>query len=158
MIELPMAALSFERRVVALALFRELHLDNMVILQLPTDTEAALNRLVGFINREILVHRIKFLAVLAPPSRLGDRIVEMHSAATAAIRAGQVPSVEVPEEHLLEAYAHPGLTRRAQLRAVGRTIWPSLNDAQATNAAVDAAILGLHVQTERLFKLYEEAI
>jgi hypothetical protein len=157
MIELPIATLSFERRVAAFALFRELHLDDIVLLRLPTDTDAALNRLAGFVNREITHNKIQFLALATPPSRLGDRITEMHSVAVEVLRGAKIPFIEVAEETLLEAYANPGLTRRDQLRAIGRTIWPSLNSAQATNSSVDAALLGLHVQIERLFSLYEVA-
>jgi hypothetical protein len=46
---------------------------------------------------------------------------------------------------------NPPLKSRSQLREVATAIWPILAGTHAKLFIQDAAILGLHVQTERLF-------
>lgn len=58
-----------------------------------------------------------------------------------------VPVWKVTDEQLLEAYASPGLTQKHDLRLIARSFWP---DVANKLPALDAVLLSLYVQTERL--------
>ena len=59
-----------------------------------------------------------------------------------------IPVWKVTDKELLEAYATPALTQKHDLRLIARSLWPHVAKEQLP--ALDAAIIGLYVQTERL--------
>jgi hypothetical protein len=58
---------------------------------------------------------------------------------------------EIPKPVLLEGCGHPALKTRAEHREIATKVWPVLAGTHAKVFIQDAAVLGLHVQTERLF-------
>jgi len=64
-----------------------------------------------------------------------------------------LPLWEIPKTVLLEGCGHPPLKYRTPLREIATSIWPILAGTHAKVFIQDAAILGLHVQTERLFAI-----
>jgi hypothetical protein len=75
----------------------------------------------------------------------------LHDAICGALRQFILPIWEIPRTALLEAYGHPPLKSRRELRQIATTIWPVLAGTHAKVFIQDAAVLGLYVQTERLF-------
>jgi hypothetical protein len=157
MIDTTLAALSIERRTAALALFTNSRLDGITIRHLPAEPSKALHSLAGFLNSAMDLRHIQFIAVAQPLPTSSLRTEMLHRTAIDAIRAAGIPLLEVPDEQLFASYAHPPLQRREQLRRIARSMWPSLNSARATHSSQDAALLGLHVQIERLFAFHEVA-
>ena len=58
---------------------------------------------------------------------------------------------EVPKVELFEAWAHPPLKSRKQLRSIVTTVWPLLAGTGRNLFIQDALALGMYVQTERQF-------
>lgn len=75
----------------------------------------------------------------------------LHNAVNQTFRERSLPIWEIPKAALLEGCGYPALISRPQLRDVAISIWPILSGVHARLFIQDAAILGLHVQTERLF-------
>lgn len=158
MIEITLAALSIERRTVALALFTNCRLDEIAVRHVPSELTKASHSVTGFLNSTFDLQHINFMVLAQPAANFSRRAEILHQTAIDTIRAAGIPLLEVPEEQLLDSYAHPALRRREQLRRIARSIWPSLNNARATHSAQDAALLGLHTQVERLFAFCEAAL
>jgi hypothetical protein len=156
--ELTLAALSIDRRTAALALFNGLCLEDMLLRSLPADQDAAVNTLIGFLNRSIDRYKIEFVGLRSLNDKSSSRIKSLHTAALSVLRNTSLPLEQVDEKNLLESFGHPPLRSRDHLRKVGRNIWPALNDSHATNSAVDAAVLGLHVQVERLLTIHSQQL
>ena len=150
-----LAAISIERRAVCLTLFRQVQLEDVLVRQLPADEVRATNAVIGFLNQVIEREQVGYVAFIKPPGSVSSRYRQFYSASVQVIRAKGIPCIEIPESDLFSAYGYPTLKRRDQLRKIGRTIWPSLNSQTVTRASVDAAVLGLYVQVERLLKIYE---
>ncbi len=152
---LTLAAISIERRAVCFTLFQQVQLEDVLVRQLPADEAKAISAVTGFLNQVIEREQVGYFAFIKPPKSASSRYRQFYSASIQAIRAKGVPCIEIPESDLFFAYSYPPLKRRDQLRKVGRMIWPSLNSQRATRASVDAAVLGLYVQVERLLNIYE---
>jgi hypothetical protein len=153
-----LAAFSVERRIAAAILFRGSQLEGSRHRHLPLDDSKASDTIREFARRTLEHHDPEFVAVSRPlTKKTGNRIHSFCEAIKEIASSLGIPVVEVDDLALMCAYGHPPLTRKEQVRYIGRTIWPSLNDAKSKNAAVDAATTGLYVQTERLFSMHEEA-
>jgi hypothetical protein len=64
------------------------------------------------------------------------------------LREQGIPVWKVTDKELLEAYATPVLTQKHDLRSIAHSLWPQV--AKEQMPALDAALMGLYVQTERL--------
>ena len=153
-----LAAFSIERRMAAVVLFRGSQLEGTRHRHLPPDTSKSSDTVREFARRTLEHHDPEFVAISCPSTKkIGNRIRTSCEVIKEIASGLGIPVVEVDDMTLMCAYGHPPLTRKEHVRRVGRTIWPTLNDAKATKAAVDAALIGLYVQTERLFSMHEEA-
>jgi hypothetical protein len=75
----------------------------------------------------------------------------LHDGICAAVRDRLLSVWQIPRIAVLEGCGQPALKTRAQLREIATSIWPILAGTHAKVFIQDAAILGLHVQIERLF-------
>jgi len=150
-----LAALSIERRTLSLALFTDNHLDEMVVRHLPVELKKASSSVVGFLNSSFDSRHIEFIALLQPHVPKSLRAELLYRSAIEAIRFAGIPLIEVGEKQLLDSYACKPLRRKEQLRRIARTIWPSLNTARASHSSLDAALVGLYTQVDRLFTARE---
>ena len=75
----------------------------------------------------------------------------LHDGICEVLRDRILPLWEIPKTAVLEGCGYPALKSRRQLRDVATGIWPILEGTHAKVFIQDAAILGLHVQTERQF-------
>jgi hypothetical protein len=155
MTEQKLAALAVERRTVAIAFFRNSHIEDLLIRHLPADLPRALISLSVVLNQVFERNSIEYFAFARLPEIASERQKQLSVLCIEQARAVGVPFVEVSEADIFAAYGFPALQRREQVRMVGKTIWPSLDSKAATRSAVDAALLGLYAQIERLFGFYE---
>jgi len=149
-----LAAFSAERRIAAVSLFRGTHLENTLLRHLPLDSAKATGSVRELVTRALEHHRPEFVAISCPASKAGDRIRAFCEVVKEIASELGVSAIEVDDTALRAAYGYPPLVRKEHLRRAGRTIWPGLNDAKSKRAAVDAAVTGLYVQTERLFSIH----
>src|SRR5262249_51092788 len=139
-----------ERRTVAAAIFHGEQLEFTDSRQLSSDNGRALASSVAFVRW--LIHRFPVESVAIEPVPAGEsqrRI--LHDGISEALRNEALPIWEVPQAALLEGYGHPAPRSRAALRQIAVSIWPVLAGTHAKMFIQDAAVLGLHVQIERLF-------
>jgi hypothetical protein len=150
-----LAAFSAERRIAAVGLFRGTQLEDTRLRHLPIDNSKALGSVRELVLRTLEQHSPDFVAISYPSAKAGDRIRAFCEAVKEIASSLGIPAVEVDDATLMYAYGHPPLKRKEHIRRAGRAIWPGLNDINSQRAAVDAALTGLYIQTERLFSLHE---
>jgi hypothetical protein len=147
-----LAAVAVQRRSIAIALFRRTHLEEVLVRQLPTEAIKAGNSLVGFLRQVLERHPIEVAAFEVADDE-GTRIHQYLQQVEDILRPAGVPLFKIPQQELFRSFAVSPLRRKDPLRRIVRSIWPILNSQEFGHAALDAAALGLHVQTERLFTI-----
>jgi hypothetical protein len=140
-----------ERRSIAVAVFNGDQLDFTRVRQLSSVPARAESSAIGFINWIVQNFRIESAAVeVAAISETLRRSV-LTDIVIGALRSNSLPVWQLSKRELFEAFGNPPLRSRKQLRCVILSIWPVLTGGNGKNQALDAAALGLMVQTERLF-------
>jgi len=140
-----------ERRAVAAAVFRGDHLEYTDARQLSSDREKALSSAVGFVAWMLERFPVESAALEAIQNGHEIQRRVLHDAICQTLRDRMLPMWDIPKPVLLEGCGHPALRSRAQLREIATAIWPILAGTHAKVFVQDAAVLGLHVQIERLF-------
>jgi hypothetical protein len=144
-------SIRIERRTVAAAIFYGGHLEYSDSRQLSSAHNKAEASAVGFIDWLLGRFPVEFATLESIFNGHDIQRRVLHDAICRKLRERALSIWEVPRMELLEACGHPPLKSRAQLREVATAIWPILDGTHAKLFIQDAAILGLHVQTERLF-------
>lgn len=150
-----LAAITIDRRTVALAVFEDLRITFAKTRYLSSDLHPAEKTVLDFINSYLERFSVDAVAVETTPGAAQIRSARLRAAVIAEIRKSGTPIWEVRIESLLSAFGHPPLRYRLNLRRVVSTIWPTLNERRLGGIAQDAAALGLYAQTERLLSLHE---
>lgn len=148
-----MISIRIERRAVAAAVLRGEQLEYADSRQLSSIHDKALVSAVGFVNWMLARFTVDSAVLEAIPSGYEFQRRMLHDAICRELRDRALPIWEIPKPVLLEACGYPALKSRPQLRAVATSIWPILEGAHGKVFVQDAAILGLHAQTERHFIL-----
>jgi hypothetical protein len=144
-------AIRIERRTVAAAFFRGEHLEYTDARQLSSAHDKALASAVGFINWLLGRFPAESAALELIPNGYDFQRRVLHNAICQTLRDRMLPLWEIPKAVLFEGSGYPPPKSRAQLREVAKAIWPILEGTHAKVFIQDAAVLGLHVQIERLF-------
>ena len=152
MLNLTLAAVAIQRRSVAIALFRQTHLEEVLVRRLSSNRTRARNSLIGFVRQVIERHQVQ-LTVFEIANKESERIRALSNGAQEICRSKGVPITRIPEQELFQSFAVPALRRRDPLRKIARSLWPILNSPSFGHASLDAAALGLCAQTKRLFAL-----
>ena len=155
--EFTLAAFSAEKRVAAVAIFNSTKLEDIQLRHVPPDISKAAGSVREIVTRTFEQYRPAFLAISCPSQKAGTRIRVLCDVVKSVANDFGIPLIEVNDCTLRQAYGYPALIRKEQVRKAARTIWPSLADAKSKRAVLDAATVGLFVQSERLFSLYGEA-
>jgi hypothetical protein len=140
-----------ERRAVAGAVFRGDHLEYADSRQLSSAHDKAQVSAVGFVNWMLARFPVESAVLEAIPSGYEFQRRAIHEAICQTLRDRILPIWQIPKPLLLEGCGYPALKSRQQLRAVATSIWPVLEGTHGKVFVQDAAILGLHTQTERHF-------
>lgn len=152
MLNLTLAAVAIQRRAVAIALFRQTHLEEVLVRQLSTDQTKARSTLIGFVRQVVERHQFQ-LAVFELAGKQSERIQILRKDAEEICRSEGIPITAIVEQKLFRSFATPALRRKDPLRKIARSLWPILNSPRFGHASLDAAALGLHAQVERLFNI-----
>jgi hypothetical protein len=144
-------AIRVERRAIAAAIFHGEHLEYTQVRQLSSSREKALASAIGFVNWLLDSFAVESAALEAILN--GDEIQRQILSDTIqrVLRERVLPIWQIPKTQVFEAFGHPPLRSRKELREAITTIWPVLAGTKGKSFIQDAAALGLYVQTERLF-------
>lgn len=142
-----LAAFKIFRRKATVAIFSNRNLDFVDLLTLPNDPKKAQDTLTRFVGwtLENFHPEISALAIDEEDEQIQAAMLSKF-AETLLLDRG-IPVWKVTDKDLLKAYASPDLTQKHDLRLIANAIWP---DVVGKLPALDAALIGLFVQTERL--------
>lgn len=144
-------ALKIERRSIAAAVLAGRTLEHAQVRQLSSVAEKAEATTVGFVHWLLHTFDVGSAALEVVPTGQEIRRELLSRAAVAVLRQAGVPLWEASRSELPSAFGAPALKSRSELRQAIVSIWPTLLDQDRHEEALDAAALGLYVQTERLF-------
>jgi len=144
-------SIRIERRTIGITVFHGERLEYVDSRQLSSDNEKAVASAAGFVRWILARFSIESAALEAIVNGHEIQRRALHDAIAAALRERMLPIWEIPRPVLLASFGHPPLRSRLELRGIATTIWPVLAGTNAKLFIQDAALLGLHVQTERLF-------
>jgi hypothetical protein len=143
-----LAAFKTFRRSATAAIFSNRGLEFIDIKHLSNDPARAtetLNRFVGWILESF---HPELSALGTDEEDKKPRTAMLAGAVESLLRQQGTPIWKVTDEELLESFADPPLTQKHELRQIARSLWPQV--AQEQLPGLDAALIGLYVQTERL--------
>jgi hypothetical protein len=145
------AAFKCERRSIAVAAYVGDRLDYTQVRQLSSTEDRASASVVGFVNFVVTNLEIESAAVELSTAGAEVRRSQLTDTIIQTVRENSLPIWNVSKRELLEAFGHPALKSRKELRAVVRSIWPALGAGNGKNQILDAAAVGMFVQIERQF-------
>ncbi len=154
-----LAAIRIDRRAVAVAILNGEHLHHTDACQLSSSPEKALDSAVGFITRRVL-DKFDFESAaleIIPNCHEVQRAI-LHRATVRALGAKAIGILETSKDELFQAFGHPPLRSRKELREIMSQIYPALDQEPGAPWIHDAAALGLYVQTERLFNSINQTL
>jgi hypothetical protein len=154
MIQKQFVALAIGRRSIAAAVFNGTKLEFWQVRSLQANAESAGNAVTAFLNWIISAFEIESAVLEELPQELQTRNAFLSRLAENQMRDHGIPVFKASEEDLLDAYGEPPLRTRAELRRRAATMFPQLNNPPAQKELLDAAVLGLYYQTERLLSDY----
>jgi hypothetical protein len=143
-----LAAFKVFRRSATAAIFSNRGLEFIDIKHLsndPAKATEALNRFVGWILESF---RPELSALGTDEDDNKPRTAMLTGIVESLLRRQGIPIWKVTDKELLDSFANPALTQKHDLRQIARSLWPQV--AQEQIPALDAALIGLYVQTERL--------
>jgi hypothetical protein len=148
---LQLVAIKIERRSLAVALFIGTHLDYTHVHNLPSDRGKAETSAMGLVRWLRATFNVGSAAIEEVQNGELRRVV-LGKPILEAFREQGIPAWQIEKAVLFSAFAHPPLKNRKELRETAMTIWPVLNARNISPSVLDAAALGLYIQTERLFQ------
>jgi hypothetical protein len=136
---------------VAVAVFDGNHLMHAQARQLSASPGKAISSAVGFIERIMRQFDVKSAVIEAIPNGHEHHRKALQQAIVGALADDESNAGEVSKATLLEAFAHPPVTSRKELKVIAARIWPILEEQSGGPWTHDAAMLGLYVQIEMVF-------
>lgn len=146
-----LAAIRTGRRSLAVAVFEGTHLDYTQTRHLASDHQKAEESAVGFVRWVLEKLEVETAVLEHVPEEDDSRRAVLSGLVLQTLRSAGVSVWEVGKGELFGAYAIPPLKTRKELRAICASFWPILIERRDAALCLDAAALGLHVATERLF-------
>lgn len=111
----------------------------------PNSAGETINRFVGWILESF---KPELVALGTDEDDNKPRTAMLTSIVESRLHEQGIPVWKVSDTELLEAYAIPALRQKHELRNIARSLWPQVAKEQLP--ALDAALIGLYIQTERL--------
>lgn len=140
------------RDAIALAVFSGQELECWKIRTLPNNEEKARASVLAFVRWATATFR--FRAAGLESGNLGSRRKELlRQEIHHALREQGVPIVTATPEQLYRAFRHPLLKKRGEMRRIVATIFPQLQAYRSDLPLLDAAALGLYLETEHLLAI-----
>jgi hypothetical protein len=150
-------AIHIERRTVGVAVFADTQLEHTETRNVSSNQSVAEKTLVEFVRRKLVQFETDRVVLQVLPVDATARARTMNAALIESLREAAASIWHVPESALLSSFGIPALTTRHQLHQTVTEIWPSLKNLKSGRAALGAAALGLHFQTERILFLAKQS-
>lgn len=141
-------AVNVERRSVAAAFFIGTELDYAQNHNLPSHADKAESSAIGFLNLMLANLKVECAAMEELNASFDTQRMHLSAALHAEFQRRALPIWMVDGHELLASFGHPHPRSHVEVRTAVRAICPLLGPNEAI---LDAAALGLYVQTERLF-------
>jgi len=142
-----LAAFKIFRRKATVAIFSNRNLDFVDLLTLPNDPAKAKDTLTRFVGWTVENLHPEISAIGFDEDDEPVQAAMLSKFAENLLLDRGIPVWKVADNDLLKAYGTPALTQKHDLRVIANSIWP---DVVRKLPALDAALVGLFVQTERL--------
>jgi hypothetical protein len=145
------AAFGISRDAVALAVFSGQELECWKVRSLPTDGQKASNSAGAFARWVVETMRPGAAGVECGPTTARRDALrdQLHS----VLKEYGIPILAAGPEELFAAFRNPPLRKRGDLRRIVLTIFPQIQGQQVDLPLLDAAALGLLLQTRRLLAI-----
>lgn len=144
-------AIRITRRTAAIVVFVDEQIDFVQIHQLSSDPAKAQPSIIGFVRRFATLFDIDSVAVEVVDPPTPTRRVALTRTVVKVFRSDGIPVRECTKHELFDAYAHPPLRTRKELRGILKSFWPALDQGTQSLLLLDATALGLYVQMQRSF-------
>jgi len=154
MIQNQFVSFSIGRRSIAAAVFKGAKLEFWQTRSFQSTAEGAGNAVTAFFNWIVSAFEIESAVLEELPQELQTRNAFLSRLVEDHMREHGIPIFKASEEDLLGAYGEPPLRTRAELRRRAVAMFPQLTNPPAQKELLDAAVLGLYYQTERLLSDY----
>jgi hypothetical protein len=142
-------SLAIGRRQIALALFSGQELECWQLRNLPNNVEQAKVTVAAFVRRAI--SHFDFGSAAIQSGSLGTaRKDQLLQVICEVLREQGIPILTASENELFAAFRHPIIVKRGDLRKIVRSVFPQLGGEQDCQPLLDAAALGLYLETERV--------
>jgi hypothetical protein len=148
-----LAAVRIGRRTVAVAVFVGTHLEHSEVVRLSSDLGAALQRVPAIVQRILDQFEVATVAIESPLPNSERRAAKFQEALVAQMRNIAVAIWPVTFADLCQHSSFPPVKTRHALRQIASKIWPVLGDGLRGKLGCDTALLGLHVQVERVLSV-----
>src|SRR5258708_5776762 len=154
-----LAAIRIDRRVVAVAILDGDHLHFADARQLSSSPDKALASTVSFITRRVM-EKFQFESAALEIIPNGHEVQRalLHQATIRTLGAKAIGILEISKRDLLGAFGNPSPRFRKEVRQIASQIYPVLDEESGGPWTHDAALLGLYVQTERLFNSINQSL
>lgn len=143
-----LAAFKVFRRSATAAIFSNRGLEFIDIKHLSNDPAKATESLNRFVAWILESFRPELSAFGTDEEDKKPRTAMLTGVVESLLRDRGIPIWKVTDKELLDSFATPALTQKHELRQIARSLWPQVGQEQLP--ALDAALIGLYVQTERL--------
>lgn len=145
-------AIKVERRCIAVAVFVGIRLDFHGMRTLGAQPEKADSSAIGFLRWVMSSFDVESATMERMTNGDEIRRAVLNHAVINTLRDSGLPIWEVSKRDLLDGYGHPPLGSRLDLRqSAQRILWSMFNTDTPHCQELDAAAVGLYVQTERQF-------
>lgn len=143
-----LAAFKIFRRSATVAIFSGQNLDFVDVRHLSNIPKVAAETLERFIDWIVQNFQPSTAALASDEDEGHSRAQLLTGAAEGRLLQSGIPVWKVTDAELLQSYAFPALTQKQDLRRIARAMWGYV--AEQHVPALDAALIGLYVQVERL--------
>jgi hypothetical protein len=144
-----LAAFKIFRRSATATIFSNRGLEFIDIKHLSNDPAKATETLNRFVAWILESFRPELSALGTDEEDNKPRTAMLTSIVEGLLRQHGIPIWRVADKDLLDSFATPALTQKHELRQIARSLWPQVVTEEQI-PALDAALIGLYVQTERL--------
>jgi hypothetical protein len=151
-----LAAFVIGRRSIAAAVFAGPRLEFHEVRSFQAKEEQAASSITTFVNQIIERCGADAAGIELLPEELATRTAILTRHCRDLLSSRQIFVLAASEENLFQAYASPPLRSRALLRQIALKMFPQLRNTASDKELLDAVILGLHLQTERMIHEAEE--
>jgi len=141
-------AIKMTGRTATAAVYFGCELHYTEIRQLASDLAQAKNSLVAFASS--LIEHFHIDSAVSPESATDTRARALTTAVLDLLREMAIPHWSIELAELFSAYGEAPLRSTRELREVVRGYWPHIIDEKDDGTYLDAAALGLYLQTDRM--------